>query len=113
MSLQSTDPGHQPGTVHRVVRWDYLREGIWSRGAAAFSRAGAGFFTPFELLSLRPFPKSACAAIYRDRHGGRSFMKFRMPISGDDAKDCEVEIVLPLKSQSWLDRWLTGSGGSH
>src|SRR5437870_520097 len=103
MSLQPTDPGHHPGTVQRLVRCDYLRVRIRSRGAA-FSRAGAGLFTPFDLLSLRPYPKSACAAIYRDRHGCRSFMKFRIPISGDDAKDCEVGIVLPEKTRRRLNR---------
>src|ERR1700732_2940062 len=94
MSLQSADPGHQPRTVQRLVRCGYPRVGIWSCGTAAFSRAGTGFFMPFALLSLRPFPKSARAAIYRDRHVRRSFMKLTMSINGDDAKDCEVEIVL-------------------
>jgi hypothetical protein len=59
MSLQSAGPGHQPWTVPRLVGCDYLRVRIWSRGAAAFSRAGAGVFHALELLSLRPFPKSA------------------------------------------------------
>jgi hypothetical protein len=78
--------------------------GIWSCGTAAFARAGARFFKLLELLSLRPFPKSARAAIYRDRHGRRSFMKFKIPISGDDEKNCEVEIMLSRKSRTGLDR---------
>jgi hypothetical protein len=89
MRLKFTRPGHQPWTMRRLVWCYHLLADIRTRDAAAEDRFATIVVKLPQLLSFRPFPKSARATIYRNSHDFQPFAGFLISIHSDDMKTCD------------------------
>src|SRR5271168_4143057 len=84
IASERTGPRHEPRPM-RLFLWShqpFFEIKIWSRDDGSLPRHGASS-GDFRVMRLRPFPKPARTAIYRDTHDWGPFPNSRI-LYGDD-----------------------------